>query len=396
MPLIRYSIGAIAALALAAVAIVILFFDASNIDIARPPSLEKVVSQPAAGGTSESPESLGDLRAKLIADPLDRYAVYLLSRIPEADIDRANLLNLAAERSLRDTEIQTAAITPLLKQEKYPEVMERLDGLVRATPALRYKLYDVIATFAQSAGSRPSLVDHLAKDPPWRKDFFSYLPRSSIDTLTISTLITDLRATTSPPQVNELTPFVSKLIADGAVDQAYTLWLNSLSEAQLARAGYIYNGNFETRLGQLGPFDWIIVPIKNVVTRSVSTTSNDRGTVLEVAFANSQGSYRNLYQRLMLPAGRFVLTGQYWANNLENDRGLVWRISCETPSQPSLGESPTMKGTRDWGPFEMDFTVPDSGCASQLLRLELTARAKLDLRATGILRFDNLRIERRE
>lgn len=396
MFLSQYSIGAIIVIALTAVAAVILSFDASNIDIARPPSLEKIVSRPPAAGTPASPENLDDLRAKLIADPLDRYAVYLLSRIPEGDLDQPRLLHLAAERSRRDAEIQIAAIAPLLKEEEYPEVIERLDGLVRATPPLRYKLYDVIAIFAQSAGSRSSLVGLLARDPPWRRDFFSYLPRSSIDTLTISTLITGLRATRSPPDVNELTPFVSKLIADGAVDQAYSLWLNSLSEAQLARAGHIYNGNFEARLGQLGPFDWIIVPTKNVVTRSVSTTSNDRGTVLEVAFANSQTSYRNLYQRLMLPTGRFTLTGQYWANNLENDRGLVWRISCETPPQQSLGETSAMKGTRDWSPFEMQFTVPDTNCPSQILRLELTARAKLDLRATGILRFDNLRIERQE
>lgn len=55
-----------------------------------------------------------------------------------------------------------------------------------------------------------------------------------------------------------------------------------------------------------------------------------------------------------------------------------------------------MKGTRDWGPLETGFRVPEQDCTSQILRLELNVRAKLDLQVTGILRFDDLRIERVE
>ncbi len=384
-------LSAAIALLLLAVAGMMVSFDASNVDIARPPSLEKIVLDPASPG---SPEDVQALQASLRADPLDRYALYLLSRTTTGDVDRAGLLRLAAERSRRDAEIQTASIQELLKEENYPEALERFDGLVRSTPAIRYKLYDAIAIFAQSTQSRAPLIALLAKSPPWRADFLSYLPRTATDRQTVSLLVGDLRATKSPPTSKELTPIIAKLIADGAAEQAYSLWLTSLDETQLARAGHIYNGNFEARLAQLGPFDWIIVPAKNVVTRSVSTTSNDRGTVLEVAFANSQVSYRNIYQRLMLPPGKFTLTGQYWANRLENDRGLAWRIVCETPSQPVLGEGPAMKGTRDWGPFDVTFTVPDRDCTSQLLRLELNVRAKLDLKVSGMLRFDALRIER--
>lgn len=384
-------LSAAIALLLLVVAGVIVSFDASNIDIARPPSLEKIVMDPSSSGSSEDVQAL---QANLRADPLNRYALYLLSRTTTGDADRAGLLRLAAERSRRDAEIQTASIQELLKEENYPEAIERFDGLVRSTPAIRYKLYDAIAIFAQSTQSRAPLIALLAKSPPWRADFLSYLPRTATDMRTVSLLVGDLRATKSPPTSKELTPIIAKLIADGAAEQAYSLWLTSLDETQLARAGHIYNGNFEARLAQLGPFDWIIVPAKNVVTRSVSTTSNDRGTVLEVAFANSQISYRNIYQRLMLPPGKFTLTGQYWANRLENDRGLAWRIVCETTSQPVLGEGPPMKGTRDWGPFDFTFTVPDRDCTSQLLRLELNVRAKLDLKVSGMLRFDSLRIER--
>lgn len=389
MPKIPPLPSAVIALLLLAVAGVIVSFDASNIDIARPPSLEKIVLDPP--GSIEDVEAL---QASLRADPLNRYALYLLSRTTTGNADRAGLLRLAAERSRRDVEIQTASIGALLKDANYAEAIERFDGLVRSTPAIRYKLYDAIAIFAQSPASRAPLIALLAKSPPWRADFLSYLPRTATDIQIISLLVGDLRATKSPPTSTELTPIIAKLIADGAAEQAYSLWLTSLSEAELARAGHIYNGNFEARLAQRGPFDWIIVPAKNVVTRSVSTTSIDRGTVLEVAFANAQISYRNIYQRLMLPPGKFTLSGQYWVNRLENDRGLAWRIVCETQFQPVLGEGPPMNGTRDWGAFDFTFTVPDQDCTSQLLRLELNVRAKLDLKVSGMLKFDNLRIER--
>jgi hypothetical protein len=112
----RSAIGAALALLLIAIAVVIVVFDASNIDIARPPSLAKNVSGDVAA-SSEGVSDLPVLQAKLMADPLDRYALYMLSRAPAGNFDHDRLLLLAAGRSRRDVEIQTAAIEYLLKAE---------------------------------------------------------------------------------------------------------------------------------------------------------------------------------------------------------------------------------------------------------------------------------------
>jgi hypothetical protein len=417
MSMTKYIIGSIAALLLVIVAVAIVSSDASNIDIARPPSLEKLVlrtdpaqASPSPAGVDDQqqrqasppPPGLGDWQynaASFIADPLNRYAVYLLGR-PSGDsptgTDKTRLLFLAANRSRRDVEIQTAAIDQVLKEDKFPEALERLDGLIRSNPFRRQRIFDVLVAFTQNAASRQALVELLAQSPPWRKDFLTYLPRSMVDMQAASMLIAELRSTTSPPQPAELALFINKLINDGATDAAYALWLNSLSGAQLERTRYIYNGDFETKLGELGPFDWTIVPARNVVVRAVPNGAADRGSVLEVSFAGSAIRYSHISQRLMLPPGRYTLAGSYRANNLENDRGLVWRIYCMTTAMEELGESPAMKGTQDWSPFQIDFSVPDIDCPSQLLRLDLNARAKLDMRVRGVLRFDDLRIDRQE
>jgi len=407
VPVHRTSTSKYAALSAVAVILIIaaaaiVSFDASNIDIARPPSLEKLVPSVASTQASPSPGEPGDWQsnmASFIADPLNRYAVYLLGRTSgdgSIAADHARLLSLAADRSRRDVEIQTMAVDRFLAEDSFPQALERLDGLIRSNPGRRTRLFDALLDLAQNAGNRGALVGLLAQSPPWRKDFLTYIPRSAASAQNASLLMTDLRSTRSPPQSSELAPFISKLIDDGAIDQAYSFWLNALTEAQLERAGNIYNGDFEAELAQLGPFDWVVVPTRNVVARTVRNTSADRGTVLELYFAGSEILYRNVYQRLMLPPGRYTLTGAYRANNLENDRGFVWRIYCNAAGKQMMGESPAMKGTRDWGPFVIDFTIPDTGCTSQILRLELNARAKLDLRVRGILRFDDLKIDRQE
>ena len=395
-------IGFAAAALMVAAAVTIISSDASNIDVARPPSLEKLLPRADPAQTSPAPDDLVNWRhnaASFIADPLNRYAVYLLGRASgdgPAGADKTRLLSLAADRSRRDVEIQSAMIDQVLKENRFPPALERLDGLIRSNPFRRQRIFDVLVTLTQNAASRQALVELLAQSPPWRRTFLTYLPRSTVDMQAASMLIAGLRSTTSPPQPAELAPFINKLIKDGAVDAAYSLWLNSLSEAQLERAGYIYNGDFETRLGELGPFDWTIVPAKNVVVRAVQNGAADRGSVLEVSFAGSEIRYSHISQRLMLPPGRYALTGSYRANNLDNDRGLVWRIYCMSTASQRPGESPPMKGTQDWTPFQIDFSIPDIDCPAQILRLELNARAKLDLRVRGVLRFDDLRIDRRE
>lgn len=398
----RYVAASAAAVILISAAIAIVSFDASNIDIARPPSLEKLVPSPTSTQASPSPDEPQDWpsnAAGFIADPLNRYAVYLLGRGPGGNLtvdDQTRLLSLAADRSRRDLEIQAMAIDRALAQDQFPQALERLDGLIRSNPGRRAKLFDVLLTLAQNAGDRGTLVGLLAQSPPWRKDFLTYIPRSAAYTQNASLLMTELRSTKSPPQSAEIAPFIRKLITDGAINQAYSFWLNALTEPQLERAGYIYNGDFEAEFAQLGPFDWIITPTKNVVARTVRNTSADRGTVLEVSFAGSEVLYRNIYQRLMLPPGRYTLRGAYRANNLENDRGFVWRIYCVAARQQQVAESSAMKGSKDWSPFETNFDVPETDCPSQLLRLELNARAKLDLRVRGVLRFDDLTIDRQE
>lgn len=374
--------------ALVAVAGIIVSFDASDADIARPPSIEKRVS-----ATALDP---GAAKAQFVRDPLNRYAVYSLFQEATNNLnqpERARLLDLAAARSLRDGEIQFALVDRLINSRSYSEAAYRLDSLMRARPSFRSGLSEVLVQFAQAPASRQALLDVLAEDPPWRKTFLSYLAGSKQDLAIVSSVFIGLRSTKVPPRVPELRPLLDRMVSSGNATAAYSLWLSFLSEDQLARVGFVYDGEFEAVRTE-APFDWTIKSAMNVKVRTLMSAQASRGRVLEVTFANSQVSYGNVYQSLLIPPGRYVLAGDYKTSRLETERGFAWRLYCAGNAPQAIAQSPPMNGTGDWSSFEVRFAVPETGCDSQTLRLELIAKAHLDRKASGTLWADSITIRR--
>jgi hypothetical protein len=380
----EFGLSAVMGGILLAVAGTIVSFDASNADIARPPSSEAPAAtlDPLAAGT------------QLARDPLDRYAVYALYQGAAKDSNEAlRLLDLAAARSLRDGTIQSAIIDRMIASGGYAEAIYRMDGLMRARPGFRPGLSEVLAQFAQSPESRQALIDVLAADPPWRKGFLGSLAGSKQDLAMVAGVFIGLRSTATPPRMPELRPLLDRMVSTGGATAAYSLWLSFLSEDQLARVGYVYDGEFETERTE-APFDWTIKPALNVKARTLVSTQTSRGRVLEISFANSQVAYGNVYQSVLVPPGKYVLAGDYKTIRLETERGLAWRLYCAGDPSQAIAQSPPMNGTSDWTSFEVRFTVPETSCESQTLKLELLAKAYLDRKASGSLWADGIEIRR--
>lgn len=389
MDLKRHGLAAVIAAGLVVVAGIVFSFDASDADIARSPSSDSP-NPPAA-------QDLAAAQARFARDPLDRYAVYALYRGLGSDPNgaHAQLLDLAAARSLRDGVIQPAMIDRLIKANDYSAAAYRLDGLMRARPSFRAGLNEVLAQFSQTAESRQALIDVLAAGPPWRKAFLNYLAGSGRDLAMVSGVFIGLRSTGEPPQMPELRPLFDRMVSNGAAAAAYSLWLSFLSEEQLARVGYVYDGEFEAERTE-APFDWTIKPARNVKARTLVSAQTNRGRVLEVSFANSQIAYGNIYQSLFIPSGRYVLAGDYKTIRLETERGLAWKLYCAGNMSQAIAQGPAMNGTSDWTSFEVRFDVPEAGCDSQILRLELIAKAYLDRKASGTLWADSIAVRRDE
>jgi hypothetical protein len=70
--------------------------------------------------------------------------------------------------------------------------------------------------------------------------------------------------------------------------------------------------------------------------------------------------------------------------------------SWSTRTQPVLVASELFLGSDDWRLFGVEFTVPESDCMAQMLRLELEGRAALDFEVEGDIWFDDLSVVRLE
>ena len=102
--------------------------------------------------------------------------------------------------------------------------------------------------------------------------------------------------------------------------------------------------------------------------------------------------FEHVQQQLALPAGRYTLSGRVRVDNLRNERGLRWRLSCANNAE--LATTAAFSGTSDWHEFGLELDVPKLDCATQTLQLRLDARIRPEQLIGGRIWFDDLRIVR--
>jgi hypothetical protein len=136
--------------------------------------------------------------------------------------------------------------------------------------------------------------------------------------------------------------------------------------------------------------------VPNVDARIVPRGPGSVDKVLRVEFASARTAYNSFYQLLNLAPGSYVLAGESKADNLETPVGLVWRINCASQSVDVLGTTKPISGNLQWSTFEASFEVPEEGCRTQSLRLQVNATAILDTQISGQAQFDNFVISRKK
>ena len=140
----------------------------------------------------------------------------------------------------------------------------------------------------------------------------------------------------------------------------------------------------------------MIAPTKGVTTEVVDTGEKDRGRALRVVFGGTRVPYHQVSKLLMLPPGAYQLSGLVKADQLVNERGMIWHIFCAEDTKVSLATSTAVVGTFPWRPFSTDFDVPATGCHAQWLRLELAARFPIEEQVSGAVWYDGLTIQQVE
>src|SRR6185295_12408970 len=93
------------------------------------------------------------------------------------------------------------------------------------------------------------------------------------------------------------------------------------------RIGYVYNGDFETPLSNVG-FDWVVLPQDGVNVEAQAIEGAEGRRALRVEFVRKRWSGTPVQQYLMLAPGRYRLEGRGRADGLDTWIGVQWRLSC--------------------------------------------------------------------
>ena len=313
------------------------------------------------------------LRNEIQARPLNPEPIKKLAALAQTGSNASegdDLVMLAANRVWRDVALQSSALNLELEKKDYAAAISRLNIVYFTQPNKHPEVLNVLAGMT-APQSFDALVEALAKKPKWRLALLQNLianPKTNIDT--VYALFSAMRKAGAPPTQDELQIFLQRLVATGAEDKAYFVWLDSLSSESLEKLGFIHDGGFDLPLSDQF-FSWTYDKMPNVDSRITSRSPGGVDKVFRVDFSPARSYFRNFYQLLKLPPGAYILTGEAKTENLVSQVGLVWRLNCIGEASGVLASSKPISGSQQWASFELSFTIPDEGCRTQNIRLEV-------------------------
>ena len=351
----------------------------------------------AANTDQDQLAAAADLAGRaLTANPLREDAFRMLGIVADMRGDGGQamaLMTLAQSRSRRDLGADLWLFDSSAQSGNFASALAYADAVLRVAPDLSDQLFPPLMAIAADPDGTAAMVAMLAGDPPWRSWFFGGLPRDPAGTAIAGTLLAGLAQSPHPARIAEIAPYLGALIKAGDVQTAFLTWLRFLPADQAQSVAFAYNGDFEQPITNL-PFDWLIGDVHGADTKVVASPDSGISKALRVVFSDTRVAYAHTTKVLVLPPGNYELSGGVKAEGLMTNRGMRWRIACLGGSNQRLGESDLFVGTFPWKTFAVSFSVPDSGCAAQTLRLELDTRVALDQQVVGTFWSDSLAIKR--
>ena len=331
-------------------------------------------------------------------DPLNARGFRILGQISERTSDEMQtekLMRAAVERSMLESVAVYWMIRKSFQDQDYPEALRYADILMRTRPQALSYIMPIMGKMAELPGASDNLKQILAKMPPWRTQFFAYFPQSITDARTPLDILLSVKESTNPPSAVELRPYLDFLIQRGFFDLAYYTWLQFLPPEQLAQAGNLYNGGFDTPPSGT-PFDWVLTKGTGVTAQVAAKSDRPGERALHIRFGPGRVDYRDVTQLIMLAPGTYQFRGRY-KGDLVSERGLEWRVICAAKDPNIIGQGVVSRSTTaQWQELEFPINVPEAGCPAQYVKLVFDARSASERFISGNIWFDDFKIAREQ
>ncbi|RAZ91720.1 hypothetical protein DPM33_04265 [Mesorhizobium hawassense] len=268
-----------------------------------------------------------------------------------------------------------------------------LDTLLRRWP----DQFPVVAEGLPAILSNPdgyhAVLAAIAAGAPWRANLFSALGKTRPGLDFANQLLLDLAGSGAPPKSGELSSVITGYIVQKEYEQAYRLFLFSLSDDERKLGGYVFNGTFEP--GYNGkPFDWQVRDQSGLEVTFATSQDAVEGEGATVLFLNTPVKNTALQQYVELPPGSYRISLVASGRNLKLPKELFWTIRC-VDRTGEIARFNIPEGTFNRQSLSQEFSIGRDACPMQLLRLETAAIAESwRFRYMGTLVMHKLNIER--
>ena len=311
----------------------------------------------------------------------------------------------AAERAYRaavelapaDRDVLNAAAAFFLARGSAPEAVGYLERLADLFPETREHAFPLLAGYFFSAEGATAWNDVVRRNPAWVAPFIVASCERGLDPSVLAALLVK-RIGASAATDAEIACVVDRLRVSGRWTEAYQLWLNSLSRAQLADVGFVYNGGFESAPLSTG-FDWTLQArperetgyAAEIVRLPVSSGRHS----LRVAYNGKRQAGVPVSQYLAAPAGNYELTGMVRIERMTLGRGVHWTVRCvaEGRNGAVIAESERFIGSTEWQRFVFEVAIPED-CPGEILQLEPVGPEGSVAFAGGTVWFDDVVLRR--
>jgi len=314
------------------------------------------------------PKRLRDPVAVLSRQPLDSAALARAGLRASIAGNQKLAYSLMVDLLQRDPRSRPARLWLMnesLKAGHPGQAADQLDRLLALDPQMQSQYFPVLATVAARKRGEQPVSSLLARNPPWREAFLSYLTTRNVSRDLIFRLTASPTAVASAGGGTAQTALLQSLIARGDYDGAYLAWVNFLPEGALAKVTTVYDGDFAGLPGPQ-PFNWTFND------GEIASVGIERGQGLQIDYGGAQ-TVRMASQTLLLKPGQYrfdyVVHG---SGEGGDDSGSVsWHLQC-LPRGPAVFDMPIQKLTDRAVARAARFAVP-AGCNAQTLSIEGTA-----------------------
>ena len=347
------------------------------------------------GSSGDRAQTETVVRAVLSHAPLHGklYAAMASAKAQQGHLDDAlELYRIASLRAPRDKPTRIWLVENLAARGEHAEALGHVDQLIRQAPRQSHYWTRYLDAYAGSPQGRPALVELLgASAPPWRESFLRRLLSTAAAADYFDAVVAPLRNAVHPLTAAERDAWVSRLIREARMAEAYFLWVEGLQDAEKAVSANVHDGGFELPPDN-GGFGWHWKDVKGAFIGAEFTPGATGDRALSVEFAHRRVPFNHVWQDLMLPPARYRLSGRARLERLDTNEGLRWEILCA--GKRTLAQTQPFRGDQEWKRFEVDFEVPPDGCPDVRLRLSLNARVPAESWIGGRAWFDDLSVVR--